>query len=381
MNSLIMSSEAVTEGNLNKICDLIADLILNSYLEKDENSIVLVDVIINDKFLFVIGSIYSKVTIDVKNIIKEHENLIINNQKINELEIILNIDYYENNNEIIFHNFEQGLIFGYACNETLEFMPYSVIYSQRLARMLFNYMIKNKNKFANYDGKVQINVEYKNNKLYRIDSIIIYINYLKNKLNEIEKNMIIENIKKIMNEKLIDINTRIMINSTTQNIIYNECISTGISGRNNFNNLYGGYSRYVSCSLCGRNPIKIEKSATYMSRFIAKNLVATGLINKVEIGLNYEFGSLEPNSIIVNSYGQKFDSGMITSDDIIIMIKKIFPLNIKEIIKLFDLNNVKYLKNTNYGYFENENSPWDQLNYVKKIKSYFTKEKGIIFLD
>lgn len=117
-----------------------------------------------------------------------------------------------------------------------------------------------------------------------------------------------------------------------------------------------------------------------MARFIAKNIVATGLIDKVEIGLNYELGTLEPSSIMVNSYGKQFDSGLIDTTDVIYMIKKLFPLNIVEIIKLFDLNNFRYSQISRYGYFGNSNFPWEKLDYVKKIKEYFTKEKGMIFL-
>ena len=222
-------------------------------------------------------------------------------------------------------------------------------------------------------------VEYKNNRLSRINSIYVYLNYLSKEVNSEEINNIIENIiYSVINRKLVDNNTKISIKSISNKY---ELYAYGISGRENFNDLYGGYSRYVSSSLCGRSPNYTEITATLMARFIAKNIVAAGLIDKVEIGLNYESGMLEPNSIIVNSYGQQFDSGLINSNDIIIMIKKVFPLKILEIINFFELRKLDYFEVSKYGYFTNEDFPWEKINYAKIIKEYFTKEKGMIFLN
>lgn len=379
MNSYIMTSEALTEGNLNKVCDLIANVIMYNYLAKDETSKVTVDVIINDKYLIVLGTIISKAYIDIRSIIKRELLKTSYGINIKDLEIILNIEYNKIDDENVALNIEQGLVFGYACNETNELMPLSIIYAQKLAKKLFNYVIENKTKFINNDGKVQVNVEYKNDRLSRIDSIYVYLNYLNEELNSGEINNIIENIiYTVINRKCVDNNTKILIKSINNK---NELYIYGISGRKNYNDLYGGYSRYISCPLYGRTPNNIEIPAALMARFISKNIVATGLIDKVEIGLNYDLGILEPRSILVNSYGKQFDSGLINANDIIIMIKKVFPLNIYEIINFFKLLKCDYLENLKYGYFSNTDLPWEKINYAKRIKEYFIKEKGMIFLN
>lgn len=381
MNNPIVSSEMLTEGALNKVCDYIADEILNSYLEKDENSKIVIDIIINNDTLLVIGEISSKTKINIESEIKKQLLKIKFNNYVKNLKVISNIKYDDGNNDQLIFHMEQGIIFGYACDETPELMPASVIYSHQLAKQLYDYIIENNSKFINTCGKVQVNVQYKNNKLSRINSIIIYANYLNEKLDNCErKNLIEKTVKTVITEKLIDNNTKIKIHNYDYYSLSEKNSTIGVSGRNNFSDLYGAHSRYVFCPLSGRGPNKIERSATLMARFIAKNIVATGLIDKVEIGLNYELGTLEPSSIMVNSYGKQFDSGLIDTTDVIYMIKKLFPLNIVEIIKLFDLNNFRYSQISRYGYFGNSNFPWEKLDYVKKIKEYFTKEKGMIFL-
>lgn len=387
----IYSAESVTEGHPDKLCDYISDKILDYILTLDSNAYVGCEVIISNNKIVVFGQVTSNVEINYKQVV------------LNSL-IELGYDNPENGIDLSTYQIEvdinnqstdiakgvqcdegagdQGIIFGFACNETIEMMPLPIVLSHRLTKRLADVRKQGLVDYLRPDGKALVSVEYVNEKIKRIDNVIISIQHSENVNIEEVREFVLNNvIKVVLPNELLDEKTKYYINPTGRFVIGGPQGDSGLTGRKIMVDTYGSYARHGGGAFSGKDPSKVDRSAAYMARYIAKNLVATGLISKVEIGLSYAIGKSEPTSIFVNSYGQKFDSGMINSDDIIKMIKEVFSLKVKDIIEYFNLRRPIYSKITNYGHFGKENLPWEKLDKVSDIKKYFTKTKGIIFIN
>lgn len=387
----IYSAESVTEGHPDKLCDYISDKILDNILALDSNAYVGCEVIISNNKIVVFGQVTSNVEINYKQVV------------LNSL-IELGYDNPENGIDLSTYQIEvdinnqstdiakgvqcdegagdQGIMFGFACNETIEMMPFPIVLSHRLTKRLTDVRKQGLVDYLRPDGKALVSVEYVNEKIKRIDNVIISIQHSENVNIEEVREFVLNNvIKVVLPNELLDDKTKYYINPTGRFVIGGPQGDSGLTGRKIMVDTYGSYARHGGGAFSGKDPSKVDRSAAYMARYIAKNLVATGLISKVEIGLSYAIGKSEPTSIFVNSYGEKFDSGMINGDDIIEMIKEVFPLKVKDIIEYFDLRRPIYSKITNYGHFGKESLPWEKNDKVSDIKKYFTKTKGIIFIN
>lgn len=360
------TSESVTEGHPDKLCDLISDSILDSYLEKDENSRVAVETFASKDLIVVAGQITStgEVNIEelVRKIIKEigydNSNLdidyrtckIITNITKQSPDIGMGVD--------IGGAGDQGIMFGYACDETENYMPYAIDMAHKLSKELTNARKEGKIKGLRPDGKVQVTVEYEEEKVKRIDTILISTQHEENvELGTLKQEIIEKIIHKIVPKNMIDENTKIYINPTGRFVIGGPLGDTGLTGRKIIVDTYGGYAKHGGGAFSGKDASKVDRSAAYMLRHIAKNIVANGYAQKCEIQISYAIGIDKPTSILVETFG----TNTIPEEQIVEKIKAKFDLTPNGIIKYLGLKKPIYAKTTNYGHFGKEELEWEKI--------------------
>ncbi len=374
----LFTSESVTEGHPDKLCDYISDSILDAYLEKDENSRVACETVASKGVVFITGEITSKASVDIekiaRNAIKEigYDNantdmdyktckIEINISK-QSADIALGVDesFEEKAGQAIISEGagDQGIMFGFACDETENYMPMPIYLAHKLAERL---AYVRKNNIINYlrpDGKVQVTVEYENNEPIRIDTIVVSTQHNKN----IEQDTLKQDIKeKVINEivpkKLLDENTKYYINPTGRFVIGGPLGDSGLTGRKIIVDTYGGYSRHGGGAFSGKDATKVDRSASYMARHIAKNIVANGYARKCEIELSYAIGVARPISIFVETFG----TNTIPENEIVKKIESKFDLTPRGIINYLKLNRPIYKKTTNYGHFGKQELEWEKI--------------------
>ncbi len=336
------TSESVTEGHPDKLCDLISDSILDSYLEKDENSRVAVETFASKNLIVVAGQITSKGEVDIENLVRK---------------IIKDIGYYNSELDIdyktckIITNItkqstdiamgvdiggagDQGIMFGYACDETENYMPYAIYMAHKLSKELTNVRKEGKIEGLRPDGKVQVTVEYENMQVKRIDTILISTQHEEDvDIANLKQEIIEKIINKIVPTSMIDENTKIYINPTGRFVIGGPLGDTGLTGRKIIVDTYGGYSRHGGGAFSGKDASKVDRSAAYMLRHIAKNIVANGYAKKCEIQISYAIGVEKPTSILVETFG----TNTIPEEQIVEKIKTKFDLSPKRNNKIFKL--------------------------------------------
>ncbi len=374
----LFTSESVTEGHPDKLCDYISDSILDAYLEKDENSRVACETVASKGVVFITGEITSKASVNiekiVRNAIKEigYDNantdmdyktckIEVNISK-QSADIALGVDesLEEKVGQAIISEGagDQGIMFGFACDETENYMPMPIYLAHKLAERL---AYVRKNNIINYlrpDGKVQVTVEYENNEPIRIDTIVVSTQHNKN----IEQDTLKQDIKeKVINEivpkKLLDENTKYYINPTGRFVIGGPLGDSGLTGRKIIVDTYGGYSRHGGGAFSGKDATKVDRSASYMARHIAKNIVANGYARKCEIELSYAIGVARPISIFVETFG----TNTIPENEIVKKIESKFDLTPRGIINYLKLNRPIYKKTTNYGHFGKQELEWEKI--------------------
>lgn len=375
-------SESISHFSLNKLSDYISEKIVEAYHNADQNSLVICDVIFVKQKIYIIGEIASKTDIDIKKIVKD----IINKYKVFnsslasiEYEIVINIKKLK---EIKFNNYntnDYSIVYGFAIGESNEFMPIPYSISQKISKCLSEY-ITNNNKIIKGFKNVKVIISQITNNNIKIDKIIFDLDYDMTFENEIIIEILSEDIiKKVVSHKYLDSNLKIFLcNSQHKNINYE--FIRAINNNYILIDSYGGNCSFTNEKIFGRSPLMIDKCGSFLARYIVKNIVATGLIDKLEIQLIYSKYSSYPEEICINSFGKIFDSGSINSKDIIEMIKDLFPLSAIAICEYFKLNECSLSEFVNYGLFMNKNAPWEKLDKVNEIKKYFTNKKGIIFL-
>ena len=374
----LFTSESVTEGHPDKLCDYISDSILDAYFEKDPYSRVACETVAGKGQILVTGEITSSAEVDIEKIvrvtIKEFGfdnsetdidyktcKVLLNISKQSE-DIALGVDKSLENKQGKKEESEgagdQGMMFGFATDETEDFMPMPIYLAHKLAKRLSEVR---KEKIIDYirpDGKVQVTVEYEKDKPSRIDTIVVSTQHNSDanleKLKEDIKEYV---IKPVVPEELLDENTKYYINPTGRFVIGGPLGDSGLTGRKIIVDTYGGYSRHGGGAFSGKDPTKVDRSAAYMSRFIAKNIVANGLAKKCEIQLSYAIGVAQPISIYVDTFG----TGKISDDEIVKKIRNTFKLTPRGIINSLDLRRPIYKKTTNYGHFGKKDLPWEQI--------------------
>ena len=374
----LFTSESVTEGHPDKLCDYISDSILDSYLREDENARVACETVAGKGEIYITGEITSKANVDIEKVVRDvikevgYENsefdidyrtcsIQINISK-QSPDIAQGVDKSLEDKEG--QNIEsegagdQGIMFGYACDETKELMPITISLAHKLAKKLTEVR---KEKIINYlrpDGKVQVTVEYEDEKPIRVDTIVVSTQHLPETDLETLKNDVIEKvIKTTVPNELLDDNTKYFINPTGRFVIGGPLGDSGLTGRKIIVDTYGGVARHGGGAFSGKDATKVDRSASYMARFIAKNIVANGYATKCEIQLAYSIGVAKPVSIYVNTYG----TNTIPEDEIINKIDEKFDLTPRGIINCLDLQKPIYRQTTNYGHFGKENLPWEKI--------------------
>ena len=377
----LFTSESVTEGHPDKVCDYISDSILDAYLEQDENSRVACETVASKGEIIVTGEITSKGTVDIEKIVRNtlkeigYDNaktdidyrtckVHINISKQSD-DIALGVDNAletKGKEEGVEGAGDQGLMFGFAVDETEELMPLPISLAHKLSRRL---TLARKQGILDYlrpDGKTQVTVEYKKNVPYRIDTVVVSTQHKEEvSLEKIREDIKREVIEKVIPKELLDNNTKYFINPTGRFVIGGPLGDSGLTGRKIIADTYGGYSRHGGGAFSGKDPTKVDRSAAYMARFIAKNIVANGFAKKCEIQLSYAIGVAKPISIYVETFG----TNTIPEEDIANKVYKIFDLTPRGIIKFLDLKKPIYKLTTNYGHFGKENLPWEKIISMK----------------
>ncbi len=373
----LFTSESVTEGHPDKVCDLISDSILDALLEQDSNSRVACETCANGNFVLVMGEITTNAKIDVESIVrntireigytKEEYGFNADTCEIKVMlkkqspDIALGVDnsIEEKSGEELGEGAgDQGIIFGYACNETDTYMPAAIHYAHKLAEKLTAVRKAGIINYLRPDGKTQVTVEYdENNKLKRIDTIVVSTQHDDNVEHEqIEKDIIKNVIEPVIPKELLDSETKYYINPTGRFVIGGPLGDSGLTGRKIIVDTYGGYAPHGGGAFSGKDPTKVDRSAAYMMRKIAKDIVKQGLAERCQIQVAYAIGVAKPVSICVETYG----TGKISDDEILRKIISEYEMTPKAIIKNLDLRKPIYKSTTNYGHFGKEYLPWEK---------------------
>lgn len=374
----IFTSESVTEGHPDKICDQISDAILDDILSQDPLSRVACEVCVTTGLVVVMGEITTNGYCDVQKVVRRTvENIGYNRGKYGfdaeNLAVLVAIDSQSQDIALGVDKDgagDQGMMFGYACNETKEFMPLPIVLSHKLAKRLTDIRKQGVVSFLRPDGKTQVSVEYdENNKPVRIDSILISTQHDEHVSQEtLKETLINEVINKIVPMELMDENTKILVNPTGRFVIGGPKGDTGLTGRKIIVDTYGSFARHGGGAFSGKDPTKVDRSAAYMLRYVAKNMVAAGFADKMEIQIAYAIGVAEPSSISVDTFG----TSKYTEAELIKIIKENFKLTPKGIIETLNLRRPIYAQTAAYGHFGrcDVDLPWEHLDKAEELKKY-----------
>lgn len=374
----LFTSESVTEGHPDKLCDLISDSILDAYLAQDENSRVACETVASKGEVFVTGEITSNANVEIEKIVRDTIcsvgyddektgidyktcNVHINISK-QSADIAMGVDSSletKTGKELISEGAgDQGMMFGFASSETDEFMPLPIYLAHKLSKRLTDVRKEGILTYLRPDGKTQVTVEYEDDRPVRIDTIVVSAQHSEDvSLDTIRKDILSEVIFKVIPENLIDEKTKYYINPTGRFAIGGPLGDSGLTGRKIIVDTYGGYARHGGGAFSGKDATKVDRSASYMARHIAKNVVANGYAKKCEIQLSYAIGVAKPISIYVDTFG----TNTITEEEIAKRISEKFDLTPRGIINYLDLKKPIYKLTTNYGHFGKSNLSWERI--------------------
>ncbi len=370
-----VTSESVTEGHPDKICDQVSDAVLDAILEKDPYGRVALETLATRGMIFVAGEISTDCYVEVPDIVR---SLLY---EIGYIDIDMGIDaqtcavvsaIQEQSKDIamgvdIGGAGDQGMMYGYATNETPEFMPLPIMLAHRLVHRLTEIRKANTVDYIHPDGKSQVTVEYDDDKPVRIDTVILaaqhHIDVKNEKLRSDVKRLVID---EIIPEKLVDKKTKILINPTGRFVIGGPQGDTGVTGRKIMVDTYGGVGHHGGGCFSGKDPTKVDRSASYMARYAAKNLVASGVCKKAEVSLSYAIGVADPISISVSTFG----TGKIAESKIVTILRKLLDFTPQGIIEKLQLRRPIYRRTACYGHFgrEEEGFTWEICDVVDAIK-------------
>ncbi len=378
----IFTSEAVTEGHPDKVADRIADSILDQLIKEDKMSRVACEVVTAKNLVFIFGQITSKASVDYEKIARDVVKEIGYDKKeygfsYDTMDVKIAIDKQsedialgvDESDDKDLGAGDQGIMFGYASSETKEYMPLGEILAQNLAMKLTEVRKKGILKYLRPDGKTQVSIEYEDDTPKRIDTILISAQHDEDiSLSKIKEDLTKEVIYKTIPLELIDGDTKILVNPTGRFVIGGPMGDTGLTGRKNIIDTYGGYARNGGGSFSGKDPTKVDRSASYMLRYVAKNIVASGIAKKIEIQVSYAIGIEKPVSLYVDT----FNTSKIKDEEIVEIIKKEFDLTPSGIIRTLNLRTPIYKNTSCYGHFgrEEKGFPWENLDKVDDLRKY-----------
>ena len=389
MKKVLFTSESVTEGHPDKICDQISDAVLDEILKVDPVARVACETLTTTGIVMVVGEITTSEYVDIQSIVRNvlkdigytrakygfdaSTCSVITSINEQSRDIALGVDSaleYKKGNEDKYNSVgagDQGMMFGYACTETEEFMPLPISFAHKLSKRL-SYVRKNDIlSYLRPDGKSQVTVEYIDGIPTRIEAIVVSTQHSPSvKIEQIEKDIKEVVINEVIPSNLIDENTKIYVNPTGRFEIGGPMGDAGLTGRKIIVDTYGGFGRHGGGAFSGKDPTKVDRSGAYMARYIAKNIVASGICEKLEIGISYAIGVAKPLSIYVDTFG----TGKVSDDKIIEIVKKVFDLRPAAIIDILDLRRPIYRQISAYGHFGRNDIdlPWERLDKIEEIK-------------
>ncbi len=375
MKNFLFTSESVTEGHPDKVSDQISDAILDSMIKGDPESRVAVETLVTTGLVFVAGEISTSTYVEIPEVARS----VI--QEVGYTNSDMGFDWESCGVMTSIHRQspdiamgvdpggagDQGLMFGYACNETKELMPTPIVYAHRLTKRLAQCRKEGVLDFLRPDGKSQVTIEYKDDKPARIDGVVIASQHTPDVSNDVLREGIIEEVaKKTLPADMLDKDTKYFINPTGRFVIGGPMGDTGLTGRKIIVDTYGGVGSHGGGCFSGKDPSKVDRCASYMARYIAKNIVAAGLADKCEVQIAYAIGVADPVSVMINSFG----TAKIALDTIAGAVKDIFPLQPRKIIKELDLLRPIYKKTAVYGHFGREEPEftWERVDRVEDLK-------------
>ncbi len=386
MNRKFFTSESVTEGHPDKICDQISDAVLDAIFARDKEARVACETAITTGLVLVMGEITTDCYIDIQQIVRDTIKEIgydrakfgfdcetcgvISSIHEQSKDIAMGVDNsYETKQEAVsdIGAGDQGMMFGYACNETDVLMPLPIYLAQKLARKLTAVRKDNTLTYLRPDGKTQVTVEYVDDKPVRIDTIVISTQHDDAvSLDTLRADLKKQVIEPILPAELMDENTKIYVNPTGRFVIGGPMGDSGLTGRKIIVDTYGGYARHGGGAFSGKDPTKVDRSAAYAARYVAKNIVKAGLADKCEIQLAYAIGVAKPVSVLVDTFGtSKVDEKVIEQ-----LVDKHFDLRPSAIISNFDLRRPIYKQTAAYGHFGREDLdlPWEKTDKAELLR-------------
>ncbi|MDL2310598.1 methionine adenosyltransferase [Peptostreptococcaceae bacterium OttesenSCG-928-C18] len=394
MKIKLFTSESVTEGHPDKICDQISDAVLDAILEKDKNARVACETATTTGTVFVMGEITTSTYVDVQDIVRETVREIGYDRgkygfdcdtcavltSINEQspDIALGVDNsaeYKETNEDKYDRIgagDQGMVFGYACNETKELMPLTISLAHKLTKELASLRKNGTLEYLRPDGKSQVTVEYIDDKPVRVDAVVVSTQHDPNVTTEkLREDIKRELILKVIPADLIDEKTRFYINPTGRFEIGGPMGDSGLTGRKIIVDSYGGFGRHGGGAFSGKDPTKVDRSGAYMARYIAKNIVASGLADKAEVGLSYAIGVAKPVSIYVDTFG----TSKISEERLAELVAENFDTRPAAIIDKLNLRRPIYKQTAAYGHFGREDLdvPWEKTDKVEVLRKELSK--------
>ena len=361
-----LTSESVTEGHPDKVCDFISDSILDSCLEQDKESRVAVETLISNNKVVIAGQITSNATIDIEKMVREKLKEVGYTDKETSMDyktcsIDINITKQSNDIAMGVNNGgagDQEIMFGYATDESEDYMPYPISIAHKLSKKLAEVRKNGEVSYLKSDGKVQVTVEYVNDMPIRIDTILISTQHSKNiDIPTLQRDLIEKVVFEVVDYDMVDIETKFYINPTGRFVIGGPIADTGLTGRKIMVDTYGGLARHGGGAFSGKDPSKVDRSASYMARHIAKNVVANGMARRCEIQLSYGIGMEHPISLFIECFG----TNKMPENVIIKSIKEKFDLTPNGIINYLKLREPIYARTSNYGHFGRNEFTWEEI--------------------
>ena len=394
MDRWLFSSESVTEGHPDKVCDQISDGILDAILAKDKNARVACESLVSTGMVVITGEISTDAYVDFTQVVREtlkdigyvqgvqvgfeaDSVAVISAIKEQSPDIAMGVDRFKEAGTEELDAFgagDQGIMFGYACRETEELMPLPISLAHKMAKKLSDVRKDGTLTYLRPDGKTQVTVEYHDGTPVRLENIVVSTQHdpavdLDTIRRDIEKYV----IDPVVADKWMDENTKIYINPTGRFVEGGPVADAGLTGRKIIVDTYGGYARHGGGCFSGKDPTKVDRSAAYAARYVAKNLVAAGVCDKCEIGLSYAIGIAKPLSVYVESYG----TSELTDNEIEDLVHEVFDLRPAAIIRDLDLLRPIYKDVAAYGHFGREDvkAPWEETNKVDEIREALKNRK------